>query len=173
MPRLRLITRAIADRVQKEILEPTIQAMQAEGTPFVGTLFLGLIFTKDGPKVIEYNARFGDPETQVVLPLLESDLAAILLAAVEGRLIPSLIKWRSGLTAVCVVAASKGYPGSFETGKSIRGLDQIKGSIVFHAGTKLGNNGEILTAGGRVLNLVHINNNIAKQLPGLTVIWPA
>ena len=157
---------AIADRVQKEILEPTIRAMQAEGTPFVGTLFLGLIFTKDGPKVIEYNARFGDPETQVVLPLLESDLAEILLAAVAGRLTPSLIKWRSGLTAVCVVAASKGYPGPFETGKNIRGLDQIKGSIVFHAGTKLGDNGTLLTAGGRVLNLVHINDNIAKAIAG-------
>lgn len=159
-------TPEIRDRVVNEILNPTIQGMKAEGTPFVGTLFIGLMLTPNGPKVVEYNVRFGDPETQVVLPLLESDLAQIFDDCVRGRLNPDLIKWKIGKTAVCVVAASGGYPGSYQTGKPIDGLEKNINSLVFHAGTKFNFNGDIVTAGGRVLNVVHLGNSIREAING-------
>lgn len=157
------VTEEILIQINERILTPTIKAMQAEGTPFVGTLFLGLMLTKNGPKVIEYNVRFGDPETQVVLPLLESDLAQIFLDAVNGNLQPDKIKWQTGKTAVCVVAASGGYPGRYETGKVITGLDKLNNSLVFHAGTKV-KDGVLLTAGGRVLNIVNVGQNVAEAI---------
>ncbi len=159
-------TPEMADRVNREILNPTMRAMREEGTPFVGTLFLGLMLTKTGPKVIEYNARFGDPETQVVLPLLKSDLARILLAACEGQLDSEPVQWENHKSAVCVVAASGGYPGSYQTGKPIAGLDSVRDSLVFHAGTKLGADGTVVTAGGRVLNVVHLGSDIRDAVAG-------
>ena len=150
----------------REILIPTIQGMKAEGAPFVGTLFLGLMLTKNGPKVIEYNVRFGDPETQVLLPLLEADLAQIFSDCVEGILKPESVRWKKGTTAVCVVAASGGYPGRYEMGKPIQGLEKVKNSLVFHAGTKFNFNGDVVTAGGRVLNLVHLGDEIGAAING-------
>ena len=164
-------TPEIREQVTSQILNPTIAAMRAEGNPFVGTLFLGLMLTRTGPKLIEYNARFGDPETQVVLPLLEGDLAEIFLSAIEGRLDPAMIAWKSE-TAVCVVAASKGYPGSYRTGEVITGLDKITESLIFQAGTKLGPQGESLTAGGRVLNVVHVGPNIKEAVAGAYLDLP-
>jgi phosphoribosylamine--glycine ligase len=160
-------TKEIADRVVMEILNPTMIAMKQEGTPFIGTLFIGLMLTKNGPKVIEYNVRFGDPEIQVLLPLLESDLAVILIDAVSGRLDPNKIQWKKDTTAACLVTASAGYPGPYETDKVIEGLEELKDSIVFHAATKPGADGVLLTAGGRVLNLIHLGANIKEAIDGI------
>ena len=162
-----VFTTAMAERVNRDILNPTIQAMRAEGNPFTGTLYLGLMLTKEGPKVVEYNVRFGDPETQVVLPLLESDLAQILMDAVAGRLDPKAARWKKDLVAVCLVAASSGYPGQFATGKLIAGVERIQDSLVFQAGTKLNDAGDLVTAGGRVLNLVYLGNNIREAVDGV------
>ncbi|ERI08678.1 phosphoribosylamine--glycine ligase [Aneurinibacillus aneurinilyticus] len=134
------------------IVLPTARAMVAEGRPFRGILYTGLMITEKGPKVIEYNARFGDPETQVVLPRLASDLADIFLAAVEGRLSECQVEWKDG-AAVCVVMSSEGYPGSYPKGREIAGLlantDDV---VVFHAGTAE-QDGHIVTNGGRVLGV--------------------
>jgi phosphoribosylamine--glycine ligase len=162
-----VFTDTVAVQVTNRILKPTLQAMQAESAPFVGVLFLGLMITKDGPKVIEYNARFGDPETQVVLPLLEADLAQIFLKSIAGELTPDLVKWRPNTTAVCVVAASGGYPGEYPTGRVIKGLDQVKDSLIFHAGTKHASAGDLVTSGGRVLNVVHLGRNIEEAVKGV------
>ncbi len=161
-----VFTPQISARVQNEILNPTIQAMADEGFPFIGTLFLGLMITQNGPKLIEYNVRFGDPETQAVLPLLESDLAGIFWSAVDGKLDSSLIRWKTGTTSVCVVAASAGYPGKYQDGKKIIGIEKVKDSLVFQAGTRLTADGDVLTAGGRVLNLVHQGDNIKEAIEG-------
>jgi len=160
------VTPEIKDRIVKEILDPTIKAMADEGTPFVGTLYLGLMLTAAGPKVIEYNVRFGDPETQAILPLLESDLAEVLRDAAAGELDTAKIRWKNGWTTVCVVAASGGYPGKYETGKVITGLGQLREALVFHAGTKLNDAGAVVTAGGRVLNLVMPGRSIAEAVAG-------
>lgn len=149
-----VVTKAILQQVQKEVLEPTVKAMQAEGRKYVGCLYAGLMITADGPKVIEFNARFGDPETQVVLPLLESDLVEIMLACVDGRLDKVDVKWKEE-AAVCVVMAAGGYPKSYKKGDVIEGLIEAEaiGAMVFHAGTaKKGN--DIVTDGGRVLGVV-------------------
>ena len=140
--------------VQKTILEPTIAAMQQEGRTYKGCLYAGLMITQEGPKVVEFNARFGDPETQVVLPLLESDLVDIMLACVDGKLAEQEIQWSDG-AAVCVVLASGGYPKSYQKGYEITGLAEAKaaGNLVFHAGT-VQQEGRIVTAGGRVLGVV-------------------
>lgn len=145
---------AMAERCMKEIFLPTVDAMNKEGCPFKGCLYFGLMLTKDGPKVIEYNARFGDPETQVVLPRLESDLLDITEAIIDERLSELDIKWHDG-AAACVVMASGGYPGSYQKGIEISGLDedgQLDGAIVYHAGTAY-KDGKFLTAGGRVLGV--------------------
>lgn len=160
-------TEEIAAKVQQEILNPTIRAMAAEGVPFVGTLFLGLMLTAQGPKLIEYNVRFGDPETQAVLPLLDSDLAAIFQSATHGRLKPESVCWKSGVTSVCVVAASGGYPGEYRDGKVITGLEKIADSLVFHAGTGLNKQGQLVTAGGRVINLVHLAATVDEAIKGV------
>jgi phosphoribosylamine--glycine ligase len=160
------VTAAIRERVQTEILDPTLRTMAAAGTPFVGTLFLGLMLTGTGPKLIEYNSRFGDPEAQVVLPLLKSDLVTVMQEAIDGRLNSSAIEWQSNRVAVCVVAASGGYPGSYSTGKVISGLDQIRDSLVFHAGTRRDAAGRMLTSGGRVLDVVHLAENIHAAVAG-------
>lgn len=147
-------TEAAAEACRKEIFLPTMEAMKAEGCPFKGCLYFGLILTENGPKVIEYNSRFGDPETQSVLPLLEGDLLEIMMACTNGTLSESMVSWKDG-AAACVIEASGGYPGSYEKGKEIKGLDeagQCEGVTVYHAGTKL-ENGKYYTNGGRVLGI--------------------
>lgn len=151
-------TAAIAARCMDEIFLPTIQAMQAEGCPFTGCLYFGLMLTPAGPKVIEYNCRFGDPETQGVLPLLDSDLLEIMLACTEGRLHEIPVQWKPG-AAACVVLASGGYPAAYQKGKPISGLaadGQLPGQpeiTVYHAGTAHGADGGFVTNGGRVLGV--------------------
>ncbi len=156
-----LATPELLARVSAEILVPTVQGLAAEGTPYVGVLYAGLMLTPDGPKVLEFNGRFGDPETQVILPLLESDLAEICLACVEGRLESVTPAWRSG-AAVTVVMASGGYPGEYTTGVEITGVEAAEalGCLVFHAGTKR-QDGRLLTAGGRVLAVTGLGETIA------------
>ncbi len=130
--------------------------------PLQGILYAGLILTTTGPKVIEFNARFGDPETQVILPLMESDLGEALFAVATGALaqLPS-ITWKSG-SAVCVVLASEGYPGTYTTGFPIEGLDRVPDGVeVFQAGTKLSDDGAVVTGGGRVLNVVGFGDDLA------------
>ena len=147
-------TPEIAEECMKTIFLPTINAMNAEGRIFEGCLYFGLMLTPKGPKVIEYNCRFGDPETQVVLPMLETDLLEIMLAIDEHRLSELNIEWCKGSCA-CVVMASGGYPLSYPKGLEISGLDdrgQVEGAEVFHAGTKL-SKGKFLTNGGRVLGV--------------------
>lgn len=145
-------TPEIAEITIKDILIPTIQGMKAEGRTYRGVIYAGLMVTKDGPKVLEYNARFGDPEAQPVLMRLETDLVDIIDSILEGRLDKQEIKWSEEAT-VCVVMASGGYPGSFEKGKVISGLEQVSSdAYVFHAGTALQND-EVVTSGGRVMGV--------------------
>ncbi|MBW7474855.1 phosphoribosylamine--glycine ligase [Paenibacillus oenotherae] len=153
---------ALVEDAIENIIKPTAKAMVSEGRPFRGVLFAGLIMTKDGVKTIEFNARMGDPETQVVLPRLKTDLVDIILAALNGRLDAIDIEW-SDEAAVCVVAASGGYPGPYPTGQVIKGLDAAKaqGALVFHAGTAE-SNGDIVTNGGRVLGIVGCGRDIAE-----------
>ena len=148
-----IYTQDIAAYCMENIFLPTVNAMNAENRTFKGVLYFGLMKTEKGVKVIEYNARFGDPETQVVLPLLESDLVDIMIACADGNLENIDIKW-SDKAAVCVVMASGGYPGSYESGFEITGLDNVDG-VVYHAGTKLVD-GKIVTAGGRVLGVTSV-----------------
>ena len=155
----------MAQICEKTIFEPTIRAMNAEGRPFKGCLYFGLMLTKDGPKVIEYNSRFGDPETQVVLPRLKTDLLEILLAVIEERLQDLTIEW-SEEAAACVVMASPGYPGSYPKGIEITGLDangQVDGVTVYHAGT-VKKDGKFYTAGGRVLGVTATGANLQEAL---------
>lgn len=148
-------------KATERILKPVVAAMAKEGTPYQGCLYAGLMIKDDVIKVVEFNCRFGDPETQVVLPLLESDLAEIMLACATGTLDQADVAW-SDKAAVCVVMASGGYPESYETGKVITGLaeaDAQGNTVVFHAGTKNAA-GSIVTAGGRVLGVTAVDDNI-------------
>lgn len=143
----------LEERIRKEILEPTLEGFKKDGLDFKGVLFIGLMLSEDGPKVIEFNNRFGDPETQSVLLRMESDLLDVFCGVVENRLADVEIKW-SDKKAVCVVLASGGYPNAYEKGKVITGLDAVDDDcIVFHAGTKLDERGRVVTAGGRVLGV--------------------
>lgn len=147
-------TDALADECMRTIFVPTIEAMRKEGRPFKGCLYFGLMMTPKGPKVIEYNARFGDPEAQVVLPRLKTDLVEICEAVIDERLSDLNIEWEDG-AAACVVMASGGYPVSYKKGIEMTGLDengQVDGAIVYHAGTKF-ENGKFYTNGGRVLGV--------------------
>lgn len=158
-------TEAFKAECMEKIFKPTIAAMQAEGRPFKGCLYFGLMLTPNGARVIEYNCRFGDPETQVVLPLLETDLVDIIEAVWEEKLDTLDIKW-SDKSCACVVMASGGYPEKYETGKEITGLDENGQSplaYVYHAGTKL-DNGRYLTAGGRVLGVTAVGDNLQAAL---------
>lgn len=149
-----LITANIMSTIEKDIIQPTLGGMASEGIPYKGLLYTGVIMTANGPKVIEYNCRFGDPETQAVLPLLDGDLAEIMLACVNGNLSKTYVR-SSNSYALCLVIASGGYPGAYEKGKKISGIDEadsIEGVKVFHAGTKFETE-DILTAGGRVLGV--------------------
>jgi len=157
-------TETVAERCMQEIFLPTLSAMRAEGCPFHGCLYFGLMITKDGPKVIEYNCRFGDPETQAVLPLLESDLFTIMRATTNEMLADVEVKFSKGASC-CVVLASGGYPEKYETGKVISGLEAAgETACVYHAGTKLGDNGEILTSGGRVLGVTAVADDLPKAI---------
>lgn len=158
-------TDAFKAECMEKIFKPTIAAMSAEGRPFKGCLYFGLMLTPNGAKVVEYNCRFGDPETQVVLPLLETDLTEIMDAIWEEKLDELDIKW-SDKSCACVVMASGGYPEKYETGKVISGLDengQCGGAYVYHAGTKL-ENGQFLTAGGRVLGVTATGADLRAAL---------
>ena len=158
-------TAEAAERCRKEIFLPTMEAMRKEGCPFHGCLYFGLILTEDGPKVIEYNSRFGDPETQSVLPLLEGDLADIMRACTDGTLNESMVHWKDG-AAACVIEASGGYPGSYEKGKEIFGLDengQAEGVTVYHAGT-VKKDGRYYTNGGRVLGITALGASLKDAL---------
>lgn len=148
----RLLTPEMMRRVQTEILDRVVAGLQADGIDFRGMLFPGLMLTGDGPKVLEFNCRFGDPETQVLLPRLETDLLELLEATIDRRLGNASAQWSSE-TAVCVILASDGYPGSYRTGVPISGLDRLPDDILaFHAGTRSEGN-SIVTSGGRVLGI--------------------
>jgi len=152
-----IIGKVVAERVIKEIVVPTIRGMNSEGNPFVGCLYVGLMITAEGPKVVEYNCRFGDPEAQVIIPLIDADFAQILYSAATGKLEPKNVHQHPA-SAVCVVMASQGYPDEYEIGKKILGLEKIRpedGIVVFHGGTKREGN-SILTSGGRVLGVTAI-----------------
>lgn len=141
---------ALVERLMREILQPAVDGLRAEGRPFVGVLYAGLMLTDDGPRVIEFNCRFGDPETQVLMPLLDADILEIFEACIDGRLAQAELRWKDGACA-CVVLASGGYPGKHAGGLEISGLDVAStDAYIFHAGTKL-LEGKIVTAGGRVL----------------------
>lgn len=159
-----VMTEAMLKKTYETILVPTIKAMEQEGRLYKGCLYAGLMITKDGPKVVEFNARFGDPETQVVLPLLESDLVDVMLACADGTLAAQNIAWSDG-AAVCVVLASGGYPKSYQKGFAIEGLQEAKaiGTEVFHAGTAK-KDSKIVTAGGRVLGVVAKAANVKEAV---------
>lgn len=158
-------TDEVAKKCYDSIFVPTIEAMSKEGRPFKGCLYFGLMITPNGPKVIEYNARFGDPEAQVVLPRLKSDLIDICEAIIDEKLADVDVEWYDG-AAACVVMASGGYPVAYKKGIEIFGLDEnggVDGAVVYHAGTKL-ENGKFLTNGGRVLGVTAIADTLDEAL---------
>ncbi len=160
-----LLDPAMSEWILRHIAEPTVEGMAAEGSPFAGVLYCGLMMTARGPQVLEFNARFGDPETQAILVRLESDLVDALDACVDGRLAESPLRWSQGASA-CVVTSSGGYPGSYSSGLPISGLAaaaQVPGVVVFHAGTAL-KNGQMLTAGGRVLGVTAAADSLTEAL---------
>lgn len=158
---LTFITDDLRKSIVKTILQPTVKAMASEGIPYKGMLYAGLMLTNEGPKVLEFNARFGDPETQAQLPLLKSDLVDIMLATIEGTLNKVKFEW-SDDSCVGVVLAAQGYPGSHKIGLSITGLNDVDSNVlIFHAGTA-SENGTIYTAGGRVLTVVATDTTISK-----------
>jgi phosphoribosylamine--glycine ligase len=160
-----LLDPAMREWIVRHIAEPTVRGMAEEETPFVGVLYIGLMMTARGPEVLEFNARFGDPETQAILPRLESDLVEALEACIDGRLSETELRWAPGASA-CVVASSSGYPGSYRTGLPISGLGaagQVAGVQVFHAGSaQVGQ--QLLTAGGRVLGVTAAAGSLEEAL---------
>jgi phosphoribosylamine--glycine ligase len=160
-----VVSAEIMRRVEKEIIQPTLDGMAREGRPYTGCLYVGLMLTPEGPKVVEYNCRFGDPETQVVLPLIEGDLLDLLLASCDAT-ISSLTPVAPGSrSAVCVVLASGGYPGTYATGRPITGIEAaetMEGVVVFHAGTKR-EGGTLVTAGGRVLGVTAVYDGTLRE----------
>jgi phosphoribosylamine--glycine ligase len=156
---------SVLDDVLKHIVEPTLEGAQQEGFPFKGVLFLGLMLTSDGPQLLEYNVRFGDPETQAILVRLKTSLLAVFDAVREGTLGQLKVEW-SGGASVCVVAANRGYPGKYETGAVIEGLEtaETAGVQVFHAGTSRAPNGSFMATGGRVLGVTSAAENLPAAL---------
>jgi phosphoribosylamine--glycine ligase len=151
---VRRVDAAMEARIMDTIVRPTVAALAREGRPYRGVLFVGLMLTADGPRVIEFNCRFGDPECQVLMTTMDGDVVPVLLAAARGERLPGPIRFRAE-SAVCVTVASGGYPGSYKTGVTIDGVDAaetVPGVVVFHAGTAL-ENGKLVTAGGRVLGV--------------------
>ena len=162
-----VFTQSAMIEVMEKIIQPTVYGMAKDGHPFKGVLFAGLMMTADGPKLIEYNARFGDPECQVIMRRLQSDLMEILLAAEAGTLDKVGAPAWFDEPVVNVVLAAKGYPGSYEKGTTISGLekaDEMDGVVVFHAGTKRGANGDVLSNGGRVLNITSQASSLAEAV---------
>ena len=158
-------TEKIAQECMETIFRPTVEAMNMEGRTFKGCLYFGLMLTPKGPKVIEYNCRFGDPETQVVLPLLDTDIIDIMMAIYNETLDSVNVRWKNE-AAACVVMASGGYPKKYETGKVIEGLDakgQVSGAFVYHAGTKFEDD-KFFTAGGRVLNVTATGKTLKEAI---------
>ena len=162
-----IVNEKLQKEVMEKIMQPTVDAMKKQGKLYKGVLYAGLMISNGKPKVLEFNCRFGDPETQVVLPRLESDLVEIMLACIEGNLSKTEVKWKKDASS-CVVIASKGYPGNYEKGKEIKGLKEansIPGAIVFHAGTSKSNSdGKILTNGGRVLGVTALGKTIKEAI---------
>ena len=157
-----VVTPKIMDQVTRDVLVPVVHAMQKEGRPYRGVLYAGLMITKSGPKVLEFNVRFGDPETQVVLPRLKTDLVDLMEACIDGTLDKAEIEW-DPRHALCVVVASGGYPGAYEKGRAIAGLGKAaarEGVVVYHAGTAL-RGGDVVTAGGRVLGVTGLGGTLA------------
>jgi phosphoribosylamine--glycine ligase len=157
-------TPGLVERAMAEIVRPTVAAMRAAGHPFQGVLYAGLMVTEEGPKLIEYNVRFGDPECQVLMLRLKSDLLPALLATVDGGLGHFDLRWREE-SAILVVLAARGYPGSYAKGSVIRGLDAaaaVEGVELFHAGTKPGAEGEVFASGGRVLGVGALGHDLAE-----------
>ena len=160
-----LVTPEMAQHIIAEIMQPTVRAMAQEGCPYKGVLYAGLMICHGKPYVLEFNARFGDPETQSILPLLETDLVEVMQAVIHKRLSQVQLEWRKG-AAVCIVLASGGYPGDYQKGKLISGLDQAQGLkdvLVFHAGT-VRKDGNYLTSGGRVLGVVGRGDDLPKAI---------
>ena len=160
-----VVSQELFIRIASGVIAPVIEGMKKEGNEFKGVLYAGIMVTKDGPKVLEFNVRFGDPETQAILPRLKSDLVDIMLAAIDGKLDKINLEWE-GKACVCVVMVSGGYPGSYEKGKVISGLEDAgtqEGVVVFHAGTKQ-KNGKILTSGGRVLGVTGLGTGIKDAI---------
>jgi phosphoribosylamine--glycine ligase len=161
-----VLTPTLQNEVMQTILQPTVDGLRAEGIPYVGVLYAGLMLTAAGPRVLEFNCRFGDPETQVILPLLHSDLVDIFMACLNGVLAQTEVHWRPGAAAT-VVAASEGYPGSYPKGRQITGLsqaDSLPGVTVFHAGARRSHDGRILTDGGRVLAVTGQGETLKEAL---------
>jgi len=156
--------RALVEEITRTVLQPAVDGLRAEGRPFVGVLYAGLMFTREGLRVLEFNSRFGDPETQVLLPLLDSDLLDIALACVEGKLSEMEICW-SASAAACVVLASEGYPGRYPRGRVISGLEvSLADTAVFHAGTGFDAEDRVVTAGGRVLGVTGWGDTVGEAL---------
>ena len=158
-------TEKIADECMKTIFLPTMAAMNAEGRQFRGCLYFGLMLTPNGPRVIEYNCRFGDPETQVVLPLLESDLLTVMQATANGTLADVPVRFRDG-AACCVIVASKGYPVKYESGFPMTLPPDTKESFIYVAGAKRAEDGTLLSAGGRVLGVTAVRDDLASAING-------
>lgn len=158
-----LLTKEQTDKIVEEMIKPTLRGCQAEGFDFSGIMFLGLMMTDSGAKLLEYNVRFGDPETQAILVQLETDLVEICEAIISQTLDKMTIKWKNG-SASCVILASKNYPNKPQTGDVIDGLNGVKSVEIFHAGTAKNANGEFITAGGRVLGVTAIGNSLPEAL---------
>jgi phosphoribosylamine--glycine ligase len=159
-----LISAEMSGWLLENVAQRVVNGMLAEGTPFAGVLFVGLMMTPDGPKVLEFNTRFGDPETEAIMLRLETDLVEILEAAVDGRVGSVAVKLKPGASA-CVILASAGYPGKIETGKMISGEESVPDDVVvFHAGTRLVENGRRVTSGGRVLAVTAAGETLREAL---------
>lgn len=163
-----VLDQSTLDVIRTKIIEPTIRGLKAEGRIYVGVIYAGLMLTQNGPYALEFNCRFGDPETQVLLPLLITDLVDVVEYCLQGKLNQLKVEWKSNCSAVTVVMASQGYPGNYPKGKEISGLrlqkeNQIGDVIVFHAGTSLVN-GKLVTSGGRVLAVTGIDQKLQKAV---------
>ncbi len=157
------VTSEMMDRIKMEVVIPLINAMREERREFKGLIYPGIMITDEGPKVIEFNARFGDPETQSYMRLLKTDLIDIMIACVDGTLDKINIEWEIG-SACCIVLASGGYPGSYEKGIEILGIDTLHSDeVVFHAGTKI-HDGKVVTSGGRVLGVTAVGIDLKDAL---------
>ncbi len=157
-----IATQEVLEITDRDIIKPTIDGMKAEGYPYKGILYVGLMITKEGPKVVEYNCRFGDPECQVIIPRMKSDLLEVIASCTEGKLLETVINFDDQYRCT-VVMASGGYPESYEKGKVITGIDEVEDAIIFHAGTKT-ENGTLVSNGGRVLNVVGSGETLQEAI---------